>query len=137
AEMSIDALLASACAPFAYQAVQIEGESYWDGSYAGNPMLWPLYQALDCDIFMLELTPLRRAEIPMSAKNILHRINELGSLNGLVAELRALDTVNRNVPGADIRMHVVSMPDRPAGLLEDEPSIKRTVDRVLFEMLRQ
>lgn len=138
ADMSIDALLASACAPLSYQAVQIEGESYWDGSYAANPILWPLYEGrLDCDIFMVELTPLLRAETPMSAKNILNRINEVASINGLVCELRALDTINRNVAGADIRMHVVSMSERPAAVLENEPSIKRTVGSVLFEMLRQ
>lgn len=136
-EMSIEALLASACAPLSYQAVQIDGESYWDGSYAANPMLWPLYESLDCDIFLVELTPLRRSETPTSAKNILNRINEVGSLNGLVSELRALDAINRNVPGADIRMHLVSMPDHAAGSLDEEPSIKRTVDRALFEMLRR
>lgn len=138
ADMSIDAVLASACAPLSYQAVQIDGESYWDGSYAANPSLWPLYEdALDTDILLVELTPLHRAETPLFAKNILNRINEVASVNGLVSELRALEVINRNVPGADIRMHVLSLPDQPAGLLATEPSIKRTVGRVLFEMLRQ
>lgn len=86
---------------------------------------------------MVELTPLQRAETPLSAKNILNRINEIASVNGLVAELRALDLVNRNAAQADIRMHVLSMAEQPAGLLANEPSIKRTVGRVLFEMLRQ
>lgn len=138
ADMSIEAVLASACAPLSYQAVQIDGEAYWDGSYAANPSLWPLYEnRLDTDILMVELTPLHRAETPMSAKNILNRINEVASINGLVSELRALDRFNRNVPGADVRMHVLSMADQPAGKLATEPSIRRTVDRVLFEMLRQ
>jgi len=137
-DMSIDALLASACAPLSYQAAELDGESYWDGSYASNPTLWPLYeQNLDCDIFMVELTPQYRAETPRSAKNILNRINEIASINGLVTELRALDTINGNVAQADIRMHVLSMADGPAAALENEPSIKRTVGRVLFEMLRQ
>lgn len=138
AERSTDALLASACAPLSYQAVQIDGESYWDGSYASNPSLWPLYEPdLDCDILLVELTPLNRAETPMSAKNIVNRINEVGSINGLLAEMRALDTVNRHVAGASVRMHVLSVSDRPAAVLAHEPSIKRTVSRVLFEMLRQ
>jgi NTE family protein len=137
-DMSVEALLASACAPLSYQAAQIDGESYWDGSYASNPTLWPLYEGnLDCDIFMVELTPQLRPETPRSAKNILNRINEIASINGLVTELRALDTINRNVAQADIRMHVLSMSDGPAAALENEPSIKRTVGRVLFEMLRQ
>jgi NTE family protein len=137
-DMSIDALLASACAPLSYQAAEIDGESYWDGSYGANPTLWPLYeQNLDCDIFMVELTPQHRSETPRSAKNILNRINEIASINGLVNELRTLETINRNVARAAIRMHVVSMSDGPAAALENEPSIKRTVGRVLFEMLRQ
>jgi NTE family protein len=117
--------------------VQIEGQSYWDGSYAVNPPLWPLYEGdLDCDILLVEITPLLRAQTPTSAKNILNRINEVASITGLVAELRAVDTVNRYVSGADIRMHVLSASERGSAL-EEEPSIKRTVGRVLFEMLRQ
>ncbi|MDM0032146.1 hypothetical protein QTI33_08355 [Variovorax sp. J22P271] len=136
-DMSLEALLASACAPLMFQAVQIEGEAYWDGSYAGNPMLWPLYrEALDTDIFMVELTPLRRPETPTTAKNILNRINEIASINGLLAELRALDTINRTVPDADIRLHVLSLPDA-GSKLENEPSIKRTVGPALFESPRR
>ena len=138
AEMSIDAIIASASAPLSYQAAEVGGESYWDGSYCANPPLWPLYEDnLDCDIFMIELTPRRRSETPRSAKNILNRINEIASINGLLAELRALETINRSVATAAIRMHVLSMPEQPGSALEGEPSIKRTVGRVLFEMLRQ
>lgn len=137
-EMSIDAILASACAPLVFQAVQIEGEAYWDGSYVANPFVWPLYEDNhDTDILLVELIPLQRGETPMSAKNILNRINEVTSINGLVAELAALETVNRHVPGADIRVHVLSMPAQPGAELAKEPSIKRTVDGILFEMLRQ
>jgi NTE family protein len=88
-------------------------------------------------MFMVELTPLRRFEPPRSAKNILSRINEIASINGLISELRALDTINRSVQKAAIRMHLVSMPEQPAAALEAEASTKRTVGRVLFEMLRQ
>ncbi|MCD2513237.1 patatin-like phospholipase family protein [Comamonas endophytica] len=138
AELSLDAILASACAPLVYQAVRIEGEDYWDGSYVANPYLWPLYEGRhDTDILLVELIPPHRAETPMSAKNILNRINEITSINGLVAELAALQTVNRHAPGADIRLHAVSMPAQPAAPLGKEPSVKRTVDRNLFEMLRQ
>lgn len=137
ADISIDAIAASACAPLMFQAARIEGESYWDGSYAGNPMLWPLYEnSLDVDIFMVELTPLYRAETPTTAKNILNRINEIASINGLVSEMRALDSINRTVPGADVRMHVLSLPhDGMEAAIE--PSIKRTVGMMLFESLRQ
>ena len=137
-DMSVDAVLASACAPFSYQPVELDGQPYWDGSYSANPSLWPLYRGTpQADILLVELTPRQRVETPLSAKNILNRINEVASINGLVSELRALDAFNRTVPGADIRMHLLSLSDQPAGLLATEPSIKRTVDRALFEMLRQ
>ncbi|VWX61116.1 conserved hypothetical protein [Burkholderiales bacterium 8X] len=134
-DLSVDAVLASACAPLLFQAVTIDGDPYWDGSYAGNPMLWPLYDDdIDADIFMVELTPLERPETPTSAKNILNRINEIASINGLVSELRALDLVNRTVPGADLRMHVLSLADEGSAM-DLEPSIKRTIGWELFESL--
>jgi len=135
--MSVEAIMASACAPLMFQAAQIDGEPYWDGSYAGNPMLWPLYDGtLDTDILMVELTPLRRPETPTTAKNILNRINEIASINALVSEMRALEQINRSVPKASIRMHVISLPDSTSAL-ETEPSIKRTVGPGLFEILRR
>ena len=136
-DMSIAALLASACAPMMFQAVEIDGESYWDGSYACNPVLLPLYEgASDADILMVELTPLHRSETPMTAKNILNRINEIASINGLVAQMRALDLVNRNARRPAVRMHVVSLPDK-IRYEEVEPSTKRTVSPMLFESLRR
>lgn len=136
-EMSIDALLASACAPLMFQGVEIDGAVYWDGSYGANPTLWPLYEGKrpDADIFMVELTPLHRGEVPMTAKNILNRINEIASVNGLVAELRAIDLLNRHAASAPIRLHVLSLPDEPDTPFL-EPSIKRTVGLELFESLR-
>jgi NTE family protein len=135
-ELSIDALLASACAPLMFQAIEIDGQSYWDGSYASNPQLWPLYEdSLDCDIFLVELAPLRREETPRTAKNILNRINEIASINGLLTELRALDLLRRDLPEAKVRMHVLSIDDAE-NEQQVEPSIKRSADRALFRMLR-
>lgn len=137
-DMSVEAVLASACAPLSYQAVEIDGEAYWDGSYAANPSLWPLYQdSLNSDVLLVELTPPLRKETPLSAKNIVNRINEVASISGLLSELRAIELINRSVPKADIRMHVLSIVDDGAGGLASEPSVKRTVGRGLFEMLRQ
>lgn len=135
-EVSTDVLLASSCAPLMFQAVEIEEEAYWDGSYGCNPHLWPLYEGeSDGDIFLVELAPLRRPERPTTAKNILNRINEVASINGLVGEVRALDALNRRSAGTSIRMHVLSMDESAPGSLL-EPSIKRTVGRVLFESLK-
>ena len=134
-EMSVEALLASACAPLVFQAVQIGEDAYWDGSYGGNPMLWPLHETQDdADILMIELTPLNRAETPTTAKNILNRINEIASINALVSELAAIDRRNRQ--GASLRVHVLSLAEEKS-LVALEPSVKRTVGMTLFETLRQ
>ena len=134
-EVTIDALLASACAPLVFQAVRIEDQSYWDGSYGANPTLLPLFQGQqDVDIFLVELTPLLRAETPMSAKNILNRINEMASINALKTELR--EVANVNAGGERVRMHVLSLPSEGSDMAM-EPSIKRSVGLELFEALRQ
>ncbi|KQP17797.1 patatin-like phospholipase family protein [Pseudorhodoferax sp. Leaf267] len=136
-EHSLQTILASACAPLVFQAVVIDGQSYWDGGYAGNPSLWPLYRSSPkADILLVELTPLERAETPTTAKNILNRINEIASIQGLVAELQAIDAINRATAKADIRLHVVSLPEAGTAL-EIEPSIKRTVALELFYSLHQ
>lgn len=136
-EQSLQTILASACAPLVFQAIVIDGQSYWDGGYAGNPSLWPLYQAAPrTDILLVELTPLERAETPTTAKNILNRINEIASIQGLVAELQAIDLMNRTSRGTDIRLHVVSLPDAGTAL-QIEPSIKRTVALELFYSLHE
>lgn len=136
-EHSLQTLLASACAPLVFPAVMIDGQAYWDGGYSGNPSLWPLYQqAPMTDILLVELTPLERTETPTTAKNILNRINEIASIQGLVAELQAIDGMNRVAKDADVRLHVVSLPDAGTAL-EIEPSIKRTVALELFYTLRQ
>lgn len=133
-DISVAAVMASACAPFMFPAVIIDGQSYWDGSYACNPSLWPLYDKLDeTDIFMVELAPLHRAETPTTAKNILNRINEIASVNGLRSELRGVQQLNR--AGKDIRLHVLNLAESVLNA-QVEPSTKRTVGPVLFEMLR-
>lgn len=134
--LSVEALMASACAPMMFQAVDIDGEFYWDGSYGGNPMLWPLYQdGREVDILLVELSPLRRSETPTTAKNILNRINEIASINGLVAELREIQSVNAAAKREVVRVHVISLPES-LSVEEVEPSTKRTVDAVMFERLR-
>ena len=141
ADISIPALMASACPPFMFQAVPIDGVPYWDGSYAGNPMLWPLFAATrDLDLLLVELTPLFRPETPTTAKNILNRINEIASTAGLVAELRAIGFMNQLAaeaaaePHTRIRTHVISLPET---MEETEPSTKRTVGALLFQSLHE
>ncbi len=57
-EVTPEALMASACLPSVFQAVEIGGEAYWDGGYTGNPSLWPLYDAaLPDDIVIVQVNP--------------------------------------------------------------------------------
>ncbi|RYG12618.1 MAG: patatin-like phospholipase family protein, partial [Burkholderiales bacterium] len=95
AEQSVSSIMASACAPFLFPAVMIDGQAYWDGSYGGNPTMAPLFEGRsDADILLVELTPQRRDDVPMTAKNILNRINELACVNGLRGELREIERLN-------------------------------------------
>lgn len=90
-EITVDAVLASACLPFLFQAVEIDGEPYWDGGYTGNPAIWPLYYAeTPRDILIVNLNPIERDETPKSAADIMNRVNEVTFNASLLAELRAL-----------------------------------------------
>ena len=77
-DVTIDALLASACLPHLFQAVEIKGEAYWDGGYMGNPSLWPLFYNAGCrDILLVHINPISRADIPETAEEIENRLNEI------------------------------------------------------------
>jgi NTE family protein len=99
-ELKLDMLLASACLPFAFHAVQVKTEQetdfYWDGGYMGNPALWPLFYATRSrDLLLVQINPLRREEVPESAQEIAERINEISFNASLLHELRAIDFVQR------------------------------------------
>jgi NTE family protein len=77
-EISVACVLASACLPNLYQAVEIEGEHFWDGGYIGNPALFPLiYNCEARDIVIVHVNPIERRDVPMTAPDILSRINEI------------------------------------------------------------
>ncbi|MCA3699946.1 MAG: patatin-like phospholipase family protein, partial [Brevundimonas sp.] len=91
AEITDQVLLASACLPHLFQAVEIEGEPYWDGGYLANPPLWPLfYEDTPNDILLITLNAFERAEAPKAAGEIMDRLNEVVFNAPLVAELRAV-----------------------------------------------
>ncbi len=91
AEMTDQVLLASACLPHLFQAVEIDGEPHWDGGYLANPALWPLFYAdTPDDILLLPLNPFAREEAPRAAGEIMDRLNEIVFNAPLVAELRAV-----------------------------------------------
>jgi NTE family protein len=134
-ELSIDALLASACLPQLFKAVEIDGEPYWDGGYSGNPALWPLiYETRATDLMLVKINPLVRPDTPDTAAEIADRVNEITFNAGLVAEMRAIHFVQRLLaeqrvePGRykSLRLHMVA---DEAGLAPLHASSKLNTDR--------
>lgn len=95
-EVTPDAVMASACLPSLFRAVEIDGEAYWDGGYMGNPVLYPLiYECGSRDIVIVQVNPLVRDGVPTTAQEINNRMNEITFNASLIAELRAIDFVTR------------------------------------------
>jgi NTE family protein len=91
AEIVPDVLLASACLPTLFQAVEIDGEPYWDGGYAGNPTITPLVRESDAqDAIFVQINPTERPGTPRSAGEILNRLNEVSFNAALMKELRMI-----------------------------------------------
>jgi NTE family protein len=90
ADLTPHALLASACLPTMFQAVEIDGDAYWDGGYSGNPSLAPLVQ--ECashDTIIVQINPIERPGTPRTAREIHNRLNEIAFNSTLIKELRA------------------------------------------------
>lgn len=141
-EITIDVLLASACLPFVFQAVEIDGVPYWDGGYMGNPAIWPLIYKSDCnDVLLVQLNPIVRPGVPKHAIDIINRLNEITFNSGLVSEMRAIQFVKKLIHEGrldeheyhDMRMHLVAPPDE---LHNMNASSKMNTDWHFFEMLR-
>ncbi len=97
-EIGPDQVLASACLPFLFQAVEIDGEHYWDGGYMGNPALFPLiYHCDSADILVVHINPLERRDLPKTATDILNRINEISFNSSLMREMRAISFVTHMI----------------------------------------
>jgi NTE family protein len=90
-EITADALLASACLPQMFRAVEIDGEAYWDGGFAGNPTITPLVRESDSrDTILVQINPVERREAPRSAREIANRVNEVSFNAVLLKELRMI-----------------------------------------------
>lgn len=90
-EMTVDMVMASACLPFIFQAVEIEGEAYWDGGYMGNPALFPLVDECSArDLVIVQINPIQRDKIPRRAPDIFNRINEITFNSSLIKEIRSI-----------------------------------------------
>ena len=90
-DLCVEAVLASACLPTLFQAVQIEGEYYWDGGYVGNPAIFPLiYHCNTQDVVIVHINPIVRRGVPTTAAEILNRLNEVSFNSSLMREMRAI-----------------------------------------------
>jgi NTE family protein len=102
AEISLDALVASACLPQVFRAVPIDGEAYWDGGYCGNPTLWPLIRhGRADDIVLVQLAPDRRPQVPRDSAGIRDRAAEIVFNSSLVAEMQAIQVLSEFARGSD------------------------------------
>ena len=117
-EITPEVLLASACLPTLFQAVEIDGEAYWDGGYSGNPTITPLVR--ECrsrDTILIPINPIERRGTPNSARDILNRINEVSFNAVLIKELRMIALLRQVADGgggdcegamwAQMRIHLV------------------------------
>ena len=93
-EITADVLLASACLPFLFQAVTVDGDPYWDGGYMGNPAIFPLIYGTQCqDVVIVQINPLGCDRVPTTAAEIMNRINEISFNSSLMREMRAISFV--------------------------------------------
>ena len=118
-EITPEAILASACLPTVFQTVEIDGEAYWDGGYAGNPALFPLYEPdLPDDVLIVAINPMRREDIPDTPLEIQNRINEISFNASLLGELRAINFVRRLI--AEGRMEAGKMKAVKVHMIADD-----------------
>ncbi len=97
-EISLSAVMASACLPQVYQAVEVDGEHYWDGGYGANPPLTPLIARCDsADILLVQLNPLHHQTLPTSQTEIANRVNEITFNANLLAQMRTIGFINRMI----------------------------------------
>jgi NTE family protein len=95
-ELDADVVMASACLPLLFQAVEIDGEPYWDGGFAGNPSLLPLITESPADdLVLVQINPSLREEAPTTARDILDRINEITFNASLLKEMRSIGLLKR------------------------------------------
>ena len=127
-DLTIDVLMASACLPFIFQAVNIGGTPYWDGGYSGNPAIFPLiYNCESPDVVLVHINPLTRRGAPETPTEIINRLNEITFNAAIIGEMHAIALVQRlieedhlkNSEAArlkNLKMHVISGEDQMRSL---------------------
>lgn len=140
-EITPGVLLASACLPTIFKAVNIDGEYYWDGGYSGNPTITPLVRECNSqDTILVQINPVTRPDVPRTARDILNRLNEVSFNSVLLKELRMIALLRQLAyPGnsegakwAGMRIHRVTSDI----MLELGSSSKLNAEWDFFLMLR-
>lgn len=107
-QINADIVMASACLPQLFHAVEIDGEHYWDGGYMGNPVLYPLfYHTKSVDVVILHIVPIERNELPQSRIEIDNRVNEITFNCALMKEMRAIVYVQKLINDGWFKEEVV------------------------------
>lgn len=141
-ELSIDAVMASACLPTMYKAVEIDGEAYYDGGYMGNPALYPLIYNSACrDIVIVQINPLYRDSVPTDAREIMDRVNEISFNSTLMREMRAIHFVNRLIAAGKLdpeayRVTRIHMIEATEEMQDMHASSKLNAERAFLHHLR-
>lgn len=142
-ELTLDALMASACLPFVFQAVNIDGDPYWDGGYTGNPALYPLIYNTDlADLLLVRINPLRRDDNPTRSIDIIDRLSEITFNASLISEMRAIAFVKRLIKEQrvdrgryrDLHVHMVA---DDAGMAPYNASSKFNTDWAFLQELHR
>jgi len=124
-ELTVDTLLASACLPMLFRAVEINGECYWDGGYLANPAISPLINhCVSKDVIIVQVNPMNRPQVPNTAREILNRVNEISFNSSLVREMNGISTVTKLLEeGAGkgrgykpVHFHMIAAEDEMSGL---------------------
>jgi NTE family protein len=145
-KVTADAVMASACLPELFHAVEIDGVPYWDGGYLGNPVIFPFFGTTQTeDVLVVQINPLMRQKTPTSAGEIMNRLNEITFNSPLIAEYRAMEFVARLIdqgrlprgtgPGQYRRINVHRIVLDGSGTQLDASS-RLTTDYDFFEILR-
>jgi NTE family protein len=145
-KITANAVMASACLPELFHAVEIDGVPYWDGGYLGNPVIFPFFGTTQTeDVLVVQINPLMRQKTPTAAGEIMNRLNEITFNSPLIAEYRAMEFVARLIdqgrlprgigPGQYRRINVHRIVLDRFGK-ELDASSKLTTDYDFFEMLR-
>ncbi|MBV9954420.1 MAG: patatin-like phospholipase family protein [Pseudolabrys sp.] len=96
--LTAEAVMASACLPAVFRAVEIDGVPYWDGGYLGNPVIFPFFRATATeDVLIVQINPLERKKVPTSNREIVSRVQEISFNASLLVELRAIAFINRMI----------------------------------------